>query len=158
MSHLTRGGRVWRVARKQQEILTTQLCRGAFFDDIATKHVSYGVQQVFTDRCSLYVMLSHKVDLEKLEEPEKVVGCAYTSRYCTLPVPKYELSETGMRPDCAYQLVHDEMNLDGNPALNLASFVTTWMEPQATQLIVENIHKNFADQFEYPQTEVIHKR
>jgi hypothetical protein len=39
-------------------------------------------------------MLSHKVDLEKLEEPEKVVGCAYTSRYCTLPVPKYELSET----------------------------------------------------------------
>jgi glutamate decarboxylase len=93
-------------------------------------------------------MLSHKVDLEKLEEPEKVVGPAYTSRYCTLPVPKYELSETGMRPDCAYQLVHDEMNLDGNPSLNLASFVTTWMEPQATQLIVENIHKNFADQFE----------
>lgn len=34
-------------------------------------------------------MLSHKVDLEKLEEPEKVVGPAYTSRYCTLPVPKY---------------------------------------------------------------------
>jgi glutamate decarboxylase len=43
------------------------------------------------------------------------------------------------------------MNLDGNPALNLASFVTTWMEPQATQLVIENIHKNFADQFEYPQ-------
>jgi len=103
-------------------------------------------------------MLSHKVDLEKLEEPEKVVGPAYTSRFCTLPVPKYELSQTGMRPDCAYQLVHDEMSLDGNPSLNLASFVTTWMEPQATQLVVENIHKNFADQFEYPQTEVIHKR
>jgi glutamate decarboxylase len=50
------------------------------------------------------------------------------------------------------------MNLDGNPALNLASFVTTWMEPQATQLVIENIHKNFADQFEYPQTEVVHKR
>lgn len=47
-------------------------------------------------------MLSHKIDLEKLEEPEKVVGPAYTSRFCTLPVPKYELSETGMRPDCAY--------------------------------------------------------
>jgi glutamate decarboxylase len=57
-----------------------------------------------------------------------------------------------MRPDCAYQLVHDEMNLDGNPALNLASFETTWMEPQATQLVIENIHKKFADQFEYPQT------
>ena len=45
-------------------------------------------------------MLSHKVDLESLEsleEPEKVVGPAYTSRFCALPVPKYELSETGMR-------------------------------------------------------------
>jgi len=143
---------------EQRERPKAQLYRGAFCGGIAANHVSYGVRQLFTDRCSLYVMLSHKVDLEKLEEPEKVVGPAYTSRYCTLPVPKYELSETGMRPDCAYQLVHDEMNLDGNPSLNLASFVTTWMEPQATQLIVENIHKNFADQFEYPQTEVIHKR
>jgi hypothetical protein len=74
-------------------------------------------------------VLSNKVDLQNLAEPEKVVGPAYTSSFCALPVPKYELSQTGMRPDCAYQLVHDEMNLDGNPALNLASFVTTWMEP-----------------------------
>jgi glutamate decarboxylase len=83
-------------------------------------------------------MLCHKADLEKLEELEKVVGPACTSRFCTLPVPKYELSETGMRPDCAYQLVHDEMSLHGNPSLNLASFVMTWTEPQATQLVVEN--------------------
>ena len=158
MCHLTHERRFLQVARKQRERPTKPLCRRAFINDITANHVSFGVRQLFTDRCSLYVMLSHKVDLEKLEEPEKVVGPAYTSRYCTLPVPKYELSETGMRPDCAYQLVHDEMNLDGNPSLNLASFVTTWMEPQATQLIVENIHKNFADQFEYPQTEVIHRR
>jgi len=98
------------------------------------------------------------VGSEKLEEAEKVVGPAYTSRSCTLPVPKNQLSETGMRPDYAYQLIHDEMDLDGNPSLNLASFVTTWMEPQATQLIIENIGKNFANQFEYAQTEVIHKR
>jgi hypothetical protein len=56
MSHLTRGGRVWRVARKQQELLTTQLCRGAFFDDIATNHVSYGVRQNFSrDMADLFV-------------------------------------------------------------------------------------------------------
>jgi glutamate decarboxylase len=63
-----------------------------------------------------------------------------------------------MPADAAYQLIHDELNLDGNPALNLASFVTTWMEPQADKLIMESIDKNFVDNDEYPQTEKIQER
>ena len=35
-----------------------------------------------------------------------------------------------MAPSAAYQLVHDELMLDGNARLNLATFVTTWMEPR----------------------------
>jgi glutamate decarboxylase len=58
----------------------------------------------------------------------------------------------------AYQLIHDELNLDGNPALNLASFVTTWMEPEAQALATETLNRNFVDQDEYPQTEEIHHR
>jgi glutamate decarboxylase len=58
----------------------------------------------------------------------------------------------------AYQIIHDELNLDGNPALNLASFVTTWMEPEADMLIMESIGKNYIDNDEYPQTEVIQDR
>jgi glutamate decarboxylase len=63
-----------------------------------------------------------------------------------------------MDADAAYQLVHDELNLDGNPALNLASFVTSWMEPQANALAAETLDKNLIDQDEYPQTEMIHER
>lgn len=63
-----------------------------------------------------------------------------------------------MSADAAYQLVHDELNLDGNPALNLASFVTSWMEPQADRLATETLNKNLIDQDEYPQTEVAHER
>jgi glutamate decarboxylase len=63
-----------------------------------------------------------------------------------------------MGADAAYQLVHDELNLDGNPALNLASFVTSWMEPQADRLATETLNKNLIDQDEYPQTEVVHQR
>ena len=37
-------------------------------------------------------------------------------------------------PDVAYQVIHDELMLDGNARLNLATFVTTWMEPQAEAL------------------------
>ncbi|MBV1767577.1 MAG: glutamate decarboxylase, partial [Methanobacterium sp.] len=48
--------------------------------------------------------------------------------------------------------------LDGNPSLNLASFVTTWMEPEADQLIMESVDKNYVDTDEYPQTLKIQER
>jgi len=83
---------------------------------------------------------------------------AYAGRYFDHPVPKHELPGRGMPADAAYQLVHDELNLDGNPSLNLASFVTSWMEPQADRLAVETLAKNLIDQDEYPQSEVIHRR
>ncbi len=62
-----------------------------------------------------------------------------------------------MPANAVYQLIHDELNLDGNPDLNLATFVTTWMEPEADKLIMENIHKNFIDHDEYQQTALIEK-
>jgi glutamate decarboxylase len=106
-------------------------------------------------------MLSEKKDLDKLKKSEKEHSnntTAYGSRYFDKSIPKYELPEDGMPADAAYQLIHDELNLDGNPALNLASFVTTWMEPQADKLIMESIDKNYVDNDEYPQTEKIQER
>lgn len=107
-------------------------------------------------------MISKKVNLEKLEESKKYRVGAYSARYLPTAVekgvPKYEFPKKGMSPRAAYQLVHDEVSLDGNPFLNLASFVNTWMEPEADKLIMENINKNIIDIFEYPQTDkVIHK-
>jgi len=103
-------------------------------------------------------MISKKVDLAQLEESRKGHASTYSTRYFAESVPMYKLPENGMPANAAYQLVHDELNLDGNPALNLASFVTTWMEPEANKLIMENINKNFIDHFQYPQAEVIHER
>ena len=93
-------------------------------------------------------MVSKKVDIDGMSEEEAGHASTYSTRYFSAPVPRYEMPERGMPANAAYQLVHDEMNLDGNPSLNLASFVTTWMEPEARDLIMENIHKNFIDHFE----------
>lgn len=82
----------------------------------------------------------------------------YSSRFFSEKVPKLVLPEKSMPANAAYQLVHDELNMDANPSLNLASFVTTWMEPEAEKLMQENLHKNFIDHDEYPQTEIIHQR
>ncbi|WP_369355854.1 glutamate decarboxylase [Streptomyces sp. cg2] len=73
-------------------------------------------------------------------------------------VPRYELPDDGMEPDTAYQIVHDELMLDGNARLNLATFVSTWAEPQAQRLMAECAEKNMIDKDEYPQTAEIEAR
>lgn len=73
-------------------------------------------------------------------------------------VPKFSIPEKSMPAASAYQIVHDECMLDGNARLNLATFVTTWMEPEAKQLMMETMDKNMIDKSEYPQTAEIEKR
>jgi glutamate decarboxylase len=86
------------------------------------------------------------------------LGLSYAQRYFTEDIPRDLLPVESMPARAAYQLVHDELALDGNPKLNLASFVTTWMEPEAHQLAAEVLNKNLVDKDEYPRTEVIHRR
>lgn len=103
-------------------------------------------------------MLSEKRDLGKMKKSKREYTTTYGSRYFSESIPKYEMPEEGMPAKAAYQLIHEELNLDGNPSLNLASFVTTWMEPEADQLIMDSVDKNYVDNDEYPQTSKIQDR
>jgi glutamate decarboxylase len=76
----------------------------------------------------------------------------------TAEPPRHQLPEGPMAPQSAYQLVHDELMLDGNSRLNLATFVTTWMEPQAGLLMSECRDKNMIDKDEYPRTAELERR
>ena len=73
-------------------------------------------------------------------------------------IPRHTMPEGPMAPDAAYQVIHDELMLDGNARLNLATFVTTWMEPQARLLMAECLDKNMIDKDEYPQTAELEMR
>jgi glutamate decarboxylase len=73
-------------------------------------------------------------------------------------VARWSIPRGEMQPDTAYQIIHDEIYLDGNARQNLATFVTTWMEPQASQLYAEAFDKNMIDKDEYPQTAAIEER
>src|SRR5689334_5531501 len=75
-----------------------------------------------------------------------------------LHIPRHAMPSHEMPPDVAYQIIHDELMIDGNARLNVATFVTTWMEPQAEKLIAESLDKNMIDKDEYPQTAEIEKR
>ncbi len=103
-------------------------------------------------------MIHKNKNLSKAKDSEKMLMPTYASRELNAKVPKYEMPKTEMLPKTAYNIVHDELMLDGNSRLNLATFVTTWMEPEAKQLMSETFDKNMIDKDEYPQTAELEMR
>ncbi|KAI9288643.1 pyridoxal phosphate-dependent transferase [Umbelopsis sp. AD052] len=89
---------------------------------------------------------------------EEFSTSVYGTRWAGQDIPRFDMPDNEMPPDVAYRLINDELALDGRPSLNLASFVTTFMEPEAEKLISENASKNFIDYEEYPQTCEIQNR
>jgi glutamate decarboxylase len=75
----------------------------------------------------------------------------YSTQYnAASELPKHRISQDGAPADAVHQMLKDELDLDGRPNLNLASFVGTYMEKEAEALMVENLSKNLSDADEYP--------
>ncbi len=74
------------------------------------------------------------------------------------PTPRHSIPQDGMAPSTAYNLIHDELILDGSSRFNLATFCSTWMEPEAHKLMAETFDKNMIDKDEYPQTAELEMR
>ena len=68
-------------------------------------------------------MVTKKVSANKLQD--EILAPAYTHRLEVGSMPKYRIPEHGAMPEVAERLIHDELMLDGNARLNLATFVTT---------------------------------
>lgn len=95
-----------------------------------------------------------KFHLSLAEHDDQFTTSVYGSRFAAADLPRHEMPEQEMPRDVAYRMIKDELSLDGNPMLNLASFVTTYMEDEAEKLMAESFSKNFIDYEEYPQTAV----
>jgi glutamate decarboxylase len=103
-------------------------------------------------------MLHKQKNVAEAADHEKLLVPLYGRHAMQRPIPKYDLPQGELDPETAYSLIHDELMLDGNARLNLATFVTTWMEPQAEKLMVETFDKNLIDKDEYPFTAMIEER
>lgn len=82
----------------------------------------------------------------------------FGNRFATQDTPSSTFPDGGMTSEDAFRLVAEDMAIEGDPARNLATFVTTWMEPAAQRLIAANLHRNFIDHAEYPRTAEIEQR
>ncbi len=94
--------------------------------------------------------------MTKLSEAEAVA--LFGNRFLTEAAPSQSFPENGMRPVDAMRLVDEDLAMEGDPQRNLATFVTTWMEPEAQRIIAENLHRNFIDHAEYPISAEIEQR
>ena len=90
--------------------------------------------------------------------PTDADAALFGNRFITQEVPSREFPEGGMAAADAMRLVAEDLAIEGDPARNLATFVTTWMEPEAQQIIADNLHRNFIDDAEYPRTAEIEQR
>jgi glutamate decarboxylase len=82
----------------------------------------------------------------------------FGNRFLTEEAPSTSFPDGGMTPTDAMRLVAEDLNLEGDPQWNLATFVTTRMEPEAQRIIAENLHRNFIDHAEYPISAEIEQR
>ncbi|KAI9760464.1 MAG: hypothetical protein M4579_001658 [Chaenotheca gracillima] len=96
----------------------------------------------------------------KLDNPfhDEFTTSIYGSKFASEDLPRHEMPDTEMPKDIAYRMIKDDLSLDGNPMLNLASFVTTYMEDEVEKLMAESLSKNFIDYEEYPQSADIQNR
>jgi len=90
--------------------------------------------------------------------PFERLAALYGNRFLTEDAPDSEFPDGGMSALDAMRLVDEELVLEGDPWRNLATFVTTWMEPEAQRIIAENLYRNFIDHAEYPISAEIEQR
>ncbi|KAK4455117.1 pyridoxal phosphate-dependent transferase [Podospora aff. communis PSN243] len=99
-----------------------------------------------------------KVHLQLSNDEDNFTTSVYGSRFAAADLPRHEMPECEMPKEVAYRMIKDELSMDNNPMLNLASFVTTYMEEEAEKLMAESFSKNFIDYEEYPQSADIQNR
>lgn len=72
--------------------------------------------------------------------------------------PKFKLPDESMSERAAGAIIRNELKLDGNPDLNLASFVTTEVDQECHNLMIANLNKNLVDTSQYGHTSEIQDR
>lgn len=98
------------------------------------------------------------VSFDSVEDDSIYSQTVYGSRFAAADLPRHEMPEGEMPKEVAYRMIKDDLTLDGTPTLNLASFVTTYMEEEAEKLMVDCFSKNFIDYEEYPVSADIQNR
>ncbi|WP_234775470.1 glutamate decarboxylase [Paraburkholderia tropica] len=90
-------------------------------------------------------------------EPDAVAD-EYAATISGSPLPKYRIPKGSSDRRAVFDLVRDELFMDGNSRQNVATFCTTYIDEEVRHLMDMSIDKNMIDKDEYPQTAEIEMR
>jgi glutamate decarboxylase len=88
-------------------------------------------------------MLHVRKKKHEIKKEEEFLSPVYGSLELKSAAPKYKMPDRQMPAYTVYRIVHDELMLDGNSRQNLATFCTTWIEPEVQQLMAECVDYRF---------------
>ena len=94
----------------------------------------------------------------KKSTPDNATVSLFGAADVAKPLPDAHFPTEAMRPEDTFQLIKDELMLDGNARQNLATFCQTWDDPWVHKLMDISISKNMIDKDEYPQCAEIEQR
>jgi glutamate/tyrosine decarboxylase-like PLP-dependent enzyme len=86
------------------------------------------------------------------------VADEYAATISGSSLPKYRIPEGSSDRRAVFDLVRDELFMDGNSRQNVATFCTTYADDEVRRLMDLSIDKNMIDKDEYPQTAEIEMR
>ena len=90
-----------------------------------------------------------------MKDEKNLQTSVFASERVLKPSPEDVIPQHPTPAEIAYQMVKEETYPQTNPMLNLATFVTTYMDEYATKLMNEAININYIDETEYPRVAVI---
>ncbi|WP_027178064.1 glutamate decarboxylase [Maridesulfovibrio bastinii] len=95
---------------------------------------------------------------EKEKIMDEITDDIYASNDVSQRLPKYRIPDSEHEARNIYQIISDELMLDGNAKQNLATFCQTWADEEIHKLMDQCLDKNMIDKDEYPQTAEIEER
>ena len=96
--------------------------------------------------------------LEKLNKETGYLTPVFGSVVSDAAMPHHSLRKDPVEPRLAYEVIKEYLSIEGNAKQNAATFCQTYMEPEATKLMAENLEKNAIDKDEYPLTADLENR
>ena len=94
--------------------------------------------------------------MDKIEKNQKNLSePIFGSPQMREPAPSEYIPKHKTPAEIAYQIVKDETFPQTQPRLNLATFVTTYMDDYGTKLMNEAVGINYIDETEYPRVAVM---
>lgn len=97
-------------------------------------------------------------ELGEMDAQTSYLSPIFGSYASDVEMPETKLNQEPIEPRIASEIIREYIGTEGNAHQNLCTFVQTYMEPEAAELMKDTLEKNAIDKDEYPMTADLENR